>query len=546
MKFSETKYWLKRFLAILIAYIFYLFAWQSAFAADKAIAPIPLSIFEEQLKSHITINPSGPNFIGHILIGDHSEGINQSTWLYVKKALDYYKKSKPLFVILELNTPGGEVFAAQIISDALKELDTQMDIPVVAYINNWAISAGAMLAYSSRFIVVTKDGSMGGAEPVIEGTEGGMTTASEKINSVIRTDFANRARFFDRDPLIAEAMVDKDMILVIRDGHVVKLDNDSQIRTQAPNPDKLLSPKGKLLTLSAEQLTTLGVADLMVPPTKVVPLTEAEKESGKWPASKSALFHLPFFDTIPNASIDSFQMDWKTRFFAFLGSPFISSLLVLGLIIGFYLEVTTPGFGLPGTVAVLCLFLISLSSFSLEIANWLELVLLLTGVSIIIVELFVLPTFGLLGFIGIVLFLVGLFGMLIPGVGAVDFEFDTLSLNAAGQAFLERLGWLCGTLLVAVAAIVFLLRYLTPKTMGFNRFVLYGGEQTGYTSAGDLKDFPAPGKKGKAETTLRPAGKVVIHGKPYDAISRGSLIEKGDSIVVVGIDSGTLIVTKEE
>ena len=83
--------------------------------------------------------------------------------------MDYYKKNPPLFLILELNTPGGEVFTAQKISDALKELDTQMDIPVVAYINTWAISAGAMIAYSCRYIAIVNDSSMGAAEPVPDG-----------------------------------------------------------------------------------------------------------------------------------------------------------------------------------------------------------------------------------------------------------------------------------------------------------------------------------------------------------------------------------------
>src|SRR5207245_166319 len=129
----------------------------------------------------LPVVPRATNEIGHVLIDDRESGINQSTFLYVKAAMDEYKKSKPLFVILELNTPGGEVFAAQRISDALKELDTQYGIPVVAFVNNWAISAGAMLAYSCRFIVVTKDGAMGAAEPqTVEGTK--MEAASEKVN----------------------------------------------------------------------------------------------------------------------------------------------------------------------------------------------------------------------------------------------------------------------------------------------------------------------------------------------------------------------------
>jgi len=286
------EFWIKRSLLLLFAYLFYLWAWQTSFAADTPISP---KHFDEELSQHIAVNQNGPNTIGYILIDDHATSINQATWLYVKKALDYYEKTKPIFIILELNTPGGEVYSAQKISDALKEIDIQRNIPVVAYINNWAISAGAMLAYSSRFIVVAKDGSMGAAEPVIEGAEGKMEAASEKVNSVLRADFANRARFFGRDPLIAEAMVDKDLILVIRNGKVTKLDNELQEHMEGPDKDIILSPKGKLLTLDAEQMISLGVADMMVPPTKVVSITEGEKDAGKWQASKNGALSPTFF-----------------------------------------------------------------------------------------------------------------------------------------------------------------------------------------------------------------------------------------------------------
>lgn len=504
--------------------------------------PIAPSALNRELEKHILYHPSGPNTIGHISIDDRTNGINQSTWLYVKKALDYYKESKPIFVILELNTPGGEVYAAQLISDALKDLDTQYNIPVVAYINNWAISAGAMIAYSCRFIVTVKDGSMGAAEPLMQNAEGKMEPASEKINSALRADFANRARFFERDPLIAEAMVDKEIILVQRYGKVIKLDSSSQIRESGQDPDILISPKGKLLTLDAKQMLQYGVADMLIPPTKTSPITAEQLEKGKWPAETMSLFHQPFFDRIPEATVDAFRMDWKMRFFALLASPVVSSLLLLGLTLGFYLEVSTPGFGLPGTVALTCLFLIVLSSFSLQIANWLELILLLVGLSVILVELFVLPTFGLLGFIGILLFIIGLFGMMLPGVEHVSFEFDTQTFNAAGEVFFERLAWLCGTLVAAFMIMVVLARYVTPSLSIFKRFVLHGNEQVGYIAVDASGQMPPPGTLGVALATLRPAGKVVINDTLYDAISTGPLIEKGEGIVVLGYDGGNLLV----
>jgi membrane-bound serine protease (ClpP class) len=483
---------------------------------------------EKRLEVYIKYAPEGVNKVGRILINDRTSGINQGTWVYVKKALEHYKEQKPIFIILELNTPGGEVYAAQNISDALKEMDIQYNIPVVAYINNWAISAGAMLAYSSRFIAVTKDASMGAAEPVIAGTSGEMKEASEKVNSAMRSDMINRARFFDRNPLIAEAMVDKDVTLVLRDGKFVKLDNDTQIQPT----DTIVSHKGKLLTLDSEKLLKYGVADFLVPPIKT--------------QGKSALFYTPFFKEIPNVVIDEYQPDWKTQFFIFLANPIIASALFLGMMIGFYMEINMPGTSLPGTVAAICLFLIILSSFSQEIGNFLEVILLGVGILIVAVEIFVLPTFGLLGIVGVIAFLVGLFGLMLPGIGSINFDFDTKTLNAAGELFFERLALLGATFLIALIIMAVLSRYFFPKFAPFNRFVLKGNEQTDYLAVENHKNLPPIGTEGMVFATLRPAGKVVIEGKIYDALTRGSFIEKESSVIITGFEGGSIVVNLKE
>lgn len=498
---------------------------------------------DEDLQNHIKWHAEGQNNVGKIVIDDKSNGISQATWVYVKNALDYYKQHKPAFIILELNTPGGEVYSAQKISDALKDMDIQMGVPIVAYINNWAISAGAMLAYSSRFIAIAKDASMGAAEPVIQGTgDTELKTASEKVNSAFRTDFANRAGFFDRNPLLAEAMVDKDIILVLRDGKILKLDQENQIRTAEPNPDRVISAKGKLLTLDAKELMEFNVANILLEPVRLESISEKEQASGHYPASKEALFQYPFFKNIPNAAMDVYKMDWKTQFFVLLANPIVASALMLAMMLGFYIEFNTPGFGLPGTVALTALFLIILSSFSLEIADKLELIFIITGLLILAAEVFLLPTFGLLGFIGVILFLIGFFGLLLPGIGSIEYEFDTQTFNAAGEAFIDRLGYVLGTLFIGMGMILLLARYIAPSFHYLKRLVLTGHEQEGYTAGLDEGAFPTIGKEGLAVSFLRPSGKVTVDGVLFDAMSRGRYIEKGAKVKVVGHEASTLIV----
>lgn len=501
---------------------------------------------ENELRTHIHFNPEGPNHVGLIRVTDRDDSINQSTWLYVNKALEVYKKSKPIFIILELNTPGGEVFAAQKISDALKEMDTQYNIPVVAVINNWAISAGAMLAYSCRFIAVVKDASMGAAEPIMSNQASGqMEKVSEKINSAIRTDFASRASFFGRDPSIAEAMVDKDTILVWRGGKVVKLYSETQIKNEGPDPDQVINPKGKLLTLTAEQMIKYNVANILLQPVALQPITEAEEKTGKWPASKNLLFTAPYFSTISEATIEAYEMDWKTHFFVFLATPMVSSLLFMGLMIGAYIEFSHPGVSLPGIIAGICLFLIMLSSFSLQIGNWLELILVITGLVLIMVELFLVPTFGLFGVLGIFLFLGGLFGMMLPGIESFSFDFDSKTFNAAGNYFMNRLAWLSTAFLLSLLIITLLAMYVLPAFSGFNPFILQGNEQVGYIASDSPSSLPKPGTEGKVIATLRPAGKIMIDNKIYDALSTGGFIDSDEPIEVVRLEGSVIIVNKK-
>lgn len=523
----------------------------TAETAEMVSAPPETALFSDgalqKLQSHIRYKLEGPNQIGRLVIEGHSNTINQATWLYIKDGLNYYKKTKPLFIILELNTPGGEVFAAQQISDALKNFDIQYDIPIVCFINNWAISAGAMLAYSCRFITTTKDGSMGAAEPVILGDKNEMVPASEKVNSALRADLGNRASFFDRNPILAEAMVDKDLIVVYRDGKVIKLDSESQIHTGDVNPDIVISPKGKLLTLNAEQMVKYKVADLLVFPHKIEPITEKEMDSGKWPAKKILLFHAPFFNQIPGATIDDFQMDWKSRFFALLASPVVSSLLLLGLFLGFYVELSSPGFGIPGVIGLTCLILIVLSSLALEIASWLEVILLLVGLAIIAFDLFVFPTFGLLGAVGLLFFVGGLFGLLLPGLELVEYEVDTKTFNAAGQYVLERIVWLGMTLLLGVGLLLLLARYVTPSLAAYSSFILKGNEQDaskGYIAGDDPRTLPPKGAIGQVIASLRPAGKVMIDGVIYEALSAGNYIGKGANIEVTHHEGSVIVVSE--
>ncbi len=484
--------------------------------------------------STIHFPKEGVKQIGKISLANRDEAISESTWIYINTALAEYKKQKPAAIILELNSPGGEVFAAERISDALKEMDTQYGIPIICYIDNWAISAGALIAYSSRYIVCSRDASMGAAEPIQVGAEGKPETASEKVNSALRADFANHAKFFGRNPYIAEAMVDKDIILVERDGKIIKVD-------EVKPSDIVISPKGKLLTLDAEQMIQYGVADMQINPERLPLLTLEEEESGIYPLSKSPLRQIPYFSEIEGIEIHEFQMNWQTKFLALLATPQVSSLLFMILLVSLYVEISSGGFGVAGAVALISLFLVLLSSFALEAITLFEPIVLVFGVILVALEIFFFPTLGILGVIGALFILMGLAGMLLPGLASVSYHEH--SLNIAGEYVLSRLAWISAAFLVASVIILLLSKYMWPKFGLAKRLVLSDDMRSKELTSKEMNEpLLAVGELAVVTSALRPAGRVQAKEREFDAVSIGTFITEGTKVKVIRIEGAKVVV----
>ncbi|MCB1085184.1 MAG: serine protease [Chlamydiia bacterium] len=499
------------------------------------------------LKRYIQYSPTEENLFGYLHIGN-DRSIDQSTYIYVKFALSDFVKKGVRAVILDLNTPGGEVLSALKIVNLLQRLDANEQIPVIAFVHNWAVSAGAMLAYACRFIAIEPNSLMGAAEPVIVGKEGGMTTASEKVNSALRAEFANLASFYGRNPLIAEAMVDKDIILVNRKGKITPLRSNEEVINSGSHPDVMITGPGKLLTLNAKEMVEFKVANFEVPLSPLPKITEEEQEKGMWPASKSLVFQEPFLKKIPHAVMVDYH-DWRVGFFSILSHPAIATLLFVGLIIGLYIEINTPGFGVPGSIALGCLAFILLSSFASHAINWIEIIILCVGLILLALELFVIPGFGIIGIMGIVLTIIGLFALMLPGIDQIN-VFNPETFELVGMTFIERLAWLCGGLLFAIIVIVLLARFVSHRFFRFSKLVLKGEQESraGYVSGIPRKMMPQKGELGETVSPLRPSGKVHVGESLYDAITLGGYIDKNVHIEVVKVEGSKVVVRqiKEE
>lgn len=397
-------------------------------------------------------------------------------------------------IVSEIHTPGGRVDAAVRIRDAL----IHSELPTVAFIHSEAISAGALIALAHDYIVMVPGGTIGAATPIQMGGGGDAQPVGEKVTSYVRGVFRATAEAKDRDPVVAEAMVDAEI-------HIPGL-----------------APKGKLLTATATQALEWGIADLFV---------ESEVEMLK----KAGL---------DGPRIERRGPNWAEAIARVLTHPMISGMLMSFGFLGLLMEFYSPGFGVIGGIGLTLLLLFFFGHYVVHLAGLEEVALFGIGVLLLLAEVFFIPGFGVAGIAGIGAIVASLVMALIAN--PIDVSIDTGELADALTRVLLSL--------VITAGLGLLIVTRLAKSGPFQRLVLaeeIGGRAVGFgaDAAGGTRpatagadDPPEDGAFGTARTPLRPSGKVLIAGRTFDAISAGEPIEIGDRVVVRGTRGANLIV----
>lgn len=391
---------------------------------------------------------------------------------YIDRALEDAESAESALVLFHVDTFGGLVDAADKIRKAL--LDAPM--PTVAFIDKNAASAGALISYAADRIVMVPGASIGAAT-VVEGTSG--EAAPDKYQSYMRGLMRATAEANGRDPQIAEAMVDETIEV------------------------KGISEAGKVLTLSAREAFQFGVADQILNTTD-----EVFEAFG-----------------LSDAQLVAHRASPAERVLRFLASPVLQSLLMLMMLGGLYFELQTPGVGFAGTVAFVGAALFFAPHYLLGLAEVWEILLFGIGVILILVEIFVIPGFGIAGISGIILVIVSL---VVSLVGNVQFSFPPL------PAFTPAVAKVAVALVLLVISAFTLGRYL-PKSERFNQLVLVPelSSTTGYTAAATHAELL--GQIGRALTPLRPSGMIEVDGKRVDVITAGEFISSGEQVEVVNV-----------
>ncbi|TKD70174.1 NfeD family protein [Pseudalkalibacillus hwajinpoensis] len=267
---------------------------------------------------------------------------------FLKRSIQEAEDEGADHIVLEIDTPGGAVNAADNIATIIKS----SEVPITAYVADRALSAGAYISLNADQIIMEPGALMGSAAIIDQSGN----TAGKKAESFWHAAMKSAAELNDRDPKYALAMADPDVDL----------------------PD-YNAPKGELLTLNAEEAVKVGYAEgIAEDRTEVLSLLNLE-----------------------DAEVIDSEVSIAERIARFVTNPIIIPILLSIGSLGLVLELYSPGFGVPGFMGAGALLLFFFGHMIAGFAGWESLLLLLVGVILIVVEIFI-PGFGIFGVLGAV------------------------------------------------------------------------------------------------------------------------------------------------
>jgi membrane-bound serine protease (ClpP class) len=420
---------------------------------------------------------------------------------------------------------------------------------------------------------MTPDTNIGAATPVIPSADGMMPTGEKEV-SFMRAKMRALAERNHHNPALGEAMVDKDIELrsytdaggklqvfavysskttpqpsstkPFDTGDAVRIVKKILDENPLPNanpPAKPPEPEAAPAVVSPEKTPSpvpIENTQLVLPAGKLLTLTPSEAIAyGLIPTTANSLTEVLSYYNYFDAEVRRIAPNWAEVIFRWLSNPMVSGLLLMFGIGGLYLEMKTPGAILPAIVGVVCLSLFFGSHLVLGVAEWLDVLLVVAGIALILLEIFVFPGLGVLGVAGILLLIVGLY-LTLAGVMIPRYSWDYERLRNAGLSLTIAAS--------SLAVFVFAMWKLFPHTPLYGRFVQLHVQQPaqGYVVQTAAQHDAAIGLEGVATSMLRPAGRGQFGDATYRVVSQGEYIPPGTPIVIVQVDGNRYVVEKRE
>lgn len=434
---------------------------------------------------------------------------------YLKRAVEEAKKQKPDVLVFKVNTYGGELQSAFDIVDLISGIK---DCSTYVYVEQKAISAGALISLSCNRMAMGRGTTIGDCAPITQ-TQEGIQMLGEKIQSPLRAKFRNLAERNGYPSLLSEAMVSMDIGVVgafhadttaTPDFYTAKQwESLPEKEKNRYKSHKWVVQEGQLLTLTDGEALTYGFSQ------------------GSFESLDAFLAHKGWQKKAVMATT------WSEDMVRFIGT--IAPLLML---IGFgalYLEFKTPGLSVFGLIGFICLAIVFGSKYAVGLANHTEMLLLIVGFMLFMAEMWFFPGTFVLAGIG-VLMMIAAIVLSLQGFTMPDPEMPWEMKSMVSN--------LTMTLSMAVLALIFpvvaarwVLPYL-PK--GFE--VASGATLADSTSVAESLQSLSVGQIGKTITALRPAGKADFDGKTYEVQSRGEFIDKETPVAITRIAGNSITV----
>jgi membrane-bound serine protease (ClpP class) len=497
--------------------------WFSSLFASLAISlPLAVHLLDERLEEQPDGNRPqwGQQQFERPYLIDANRPIDGMLRWYIENRLERAKASGADAVIIRLTTPGGDLEHSLAIARRLRDIDWAATI---VWIPEEAISGGAIVSLGARFVVMKSSAMMGDAGPIMFGPGGQFVHAEEKIVSYTATAVRELAATSGRPTALAEAMVDRKLKVF-----------------QATNPNT-----GQVVFLTEQQTLDANLAEKY----EIGPAVPEAGNDRFLTVGAQRAKELQLCDEVFASEDEMLQsvsqekprmtsLDWKDRLVYTLNRPWLTALLLILGVVGLYLELSAPGVSLPGLLAMFCFGVFFWSHFLGGTAGWLEVLFFIIGVTCLLIEVFVLPGFGVFGISGLGLIIVALImatqDFLIP---ETPLQWEQLQKNSVSVlAAFVVLG-----LLITIQVMVF------DTIPGFGRFQLRP-EELASVSDPSIPSSPglglSLGDQGVSQSDLRPSGKAIFGEQLVDVLTEGDYVERGTAVHVVRIEGNIVTVRR--
>lgn len=408
------------------------------------------------------------------------QDIDQSSQRLVTLGLEKAREAQADYVILDIDTYGGAVNAA----DSIRTAILRYEKPVIAYVNMQAASAGALISIACDSIYMRTGSSIGAATVVSQTGE----VMPDKYQSFMRGMMRATAEANGRDPEIAQAMTDT----------------------------------ANVLSMTPDEAMAVGYCE---------GICGSEFEVAEKVTSGNGF-------VIRNMEDD---MTWLDKLIQFLLNPLLQSIFMMMIVGGIFVEIRTPGIGLPLLTAIIGALLYFAPGYIGHLVESWEILLFVVGLVLIAIEIFVLPGFGVCGISGIIAVVVSLAFAMIDN--AELFRWD-------GSIDLKPIIQPLGIVILSAAAAVFGSVWLVRKlyaTRTFDHIALRQEMKADDGFTGVVSGLESlVGETVTVFTDLRPGGKVKTDdGKIIEATLKfGGFASKGESLKVISAEQGRVYCEK--